>query len=256
MKKILSMGLLLTVFISCSKVEEFEKKSENIEKNTTDLSSKMDTTNENMDDMNQTMEGMDANAANLYRQMRQKESNDTRDKEWKILMDENTKYNQKRDSAKVYLENFEYQLWTNEGFDNEKVRTLLFQEAVDEFYRVLNDEFKQFKDVPRSLIDKSFNKNMAIYALAVELDAVHIDQALTLEKYPKVQRFSMLSIIEQALEKFNMGVELNDYERVVVSGDNEEVTRILLRARDIAFGNIDISINEGRSNRRSRRGRK
>lgn len=252
--------LSLTFLFSCSKVKELEDRTKNMEetmekmeKTTTSMSNtttqmkdtmgKMEQTTTGMSNtttqMSDTMDNMNENTTNMYLQIRQKEAADTRNKEMANLTDKYTDMGAKLTAGKKYFYSFEYQLWTGRGVDNEEYRNELIEEAMEEFYRMLNDLYSDYEAVSPVDIDSANIRTKAFYALATTMHFNNLHQVHNVKKYNKnnavqVEELSIYEILKSALAKYNnteTTLELTPAEVVAVRGFNIKITEALLNAR-------------------------
>src|SRR5688500_16525815 len=114
MRNLSSITLLCLLMSSaCSKLKEFEEKTDSMERTTRDMSS---TTNE-----------MKATTTTMYQQIRSKEAEDTRAKKFETLTNPEKDMGEKFTAASIYFKSFEFQLWNdNVKYEDAKSREILY----------------------------------------------------------------------------------------------------------------------------------
>ena len=230
MKSLLVL-MLLSSLVSCSKIKELEDRTENMETTMEDMEKTTGEMKDTTEEMNETMDNMNQNMSDMYYQVRQKESSDTRDKELRNLRDEYTDMGAKLTAAKKFFYAFEYQLWTGNGDDTEEFRHTLIEDALEEFYRFMADFHDGFSRTSPIDINKANVKTKAFYALATTMHFNNDKQITRAKKIDGMTLISIYDVIKNALEKYTAGTELNSYEQVVVRGGNYYITEDLLNAR-------------------------
>src|SRR6476659_3335992 len=106
--------LLLTT--ACSKVNQLDKRTENMEKSTEKVSAVTD-------DLKET-------TTIMYQQIRSKEAEDTRDEKFTILMNDEAEMGTRITAAGVYFKSMEFQLWNdNDTFDSPDALEVLYIDA-------------------------------------------------------------------------------------------------------------------------------
>lgn len=237
MKHLLAVLALPLVLASCSKVEELDKRTKSMESATSSMSG----TTKGMSD---TTDRMKEVTSEMYKQIRQKEAEDTRNKKLDILKDDSVDMGQKLTAASVMYKSFEYQLWTGKGFDSLEFREDLMLEAMDEFYRNISDVYSNLekKTCPllcKKRIDKisplklNNNDTRFFYALATTMhmnnsNQTHLFKTLNIQG---AEETSLYDIIKSALIKDKAGAYLTASEEVAVRGQNKEISLKLLDAR-------------------------
>lgn len=207
-------GLLLGV--SCSKVEELDKRTQSMEKST----EKVSTTTDEMKETTSVM----------YQQIRSKEAEDTRDEKFEILMSKEADFGTRITAAGVYYKSMEFQLHTQNGdYDNEENLKEFYLDAANEYTRRMCDLYEKI-NVNKMSPTKNDKMEMSFYALAV---AVHMNHSFhdLVAKSKKEDATSMYDLIKKALEKDHFGKKLKDHEEVLMAGINKEIMVELLRAR-------------------------
>ena len=237
MKAILFL-LVFTSFYSCSKIEELENRTESMDNSTKemkDITKEMsDTTkemNETTNDMQGTTEVMRENTEELLMLSRQGATSDLREKAKNVFLNKDRGMGDVLTAAKKYFYAFEYQVWNGRGEDTLEEREALLLNAMEEFYRLLNDLNKGYTAATPIEIESAGTANKAFYALATTMHFNNDKQASRVGKYEGVEEISMYDIIKSSLEKFNAGEQLHEYEQVVVLGENYRITENLLNAR-------------------------
>lgn len=228
MKKLITLALLSGTLIGCenplSTMGEMKDTTGDMSKTTSDMK-------ETMDKMNRTMSQMDINMANMYRQVRQKESEDTRSKQISILNDKKTDMGTKLTAAKKYYMAQEYQLWNGIGFDTKEYREIMILDAVEELYRYLTDYYSDYRSTSPVELEKANNGTKVFYAMATTLHFNNSNQELLAKTSPEVEKLSLLDLIKSALIKNYNHERLTEIEGVIVSGQNLKISEKLLNAR-------------------------
>lgn len=210
----------LSLAVSCSKVEKVEKNMDSMKAQTEQMSS-------TTDDMKETTTVM-------YQQIRSKEAEDTRNKKFIILKSKDEDFGSKIAAAAVYFKSFEYQLWSDQiEFDDKKTRDELILDGVNEFTRQASDLYSKIKTHKMSPVNsgKKHNDEMAFYALAATMHMNHHFQEELAENRPQIKLLSFYDIVKEALRKDSLGMTLNEYEEILVSGINKEIMIELIKAR-------------------------
>jgi hypothetical protein len=78
---------------------------------------------------------------------------------------------------------------------------------------------------------KKHNDEMAFYALAATMHMNHHFQEELAENRPQIKLLSFYDIVKEALRKDSLGMTLNEYEEILVSGINKEIMIELIKAR-------------------------
>lgn len=218
MKKLILPVSVLALFCSCSKIKKLEDNMDNMTSRTGQMSS--------------TTDEMKDTTSVMYQQVRSKEAEDTRNKKMTIIKDQNQKFGAKLAAAAVYFKSFEYQLWTGlSGYDNEKMKELLFIDATSEFTKQLTDiyDLVNVNKMSPTNDGKKYRMDQAFYSLAVTVHMNHHYQELKVPN--KDDRISMLKMIKTALEKDYIGSHLLEHEETLVAGPNKKMLIHLLGAR-------------------------
>ncbi len=216
----------LVLAVSCSKIQKFEDKTTSMEKTTKDMSS---TTHS----MSETTQDMKATTDTMYKQIRSKEAEDTRNKKFTILNDKTKDIGEKFAAAAIFYKSFEFQLWTATGNDDQHAREALFLDAANEFTRRMVDIHSKIevnKMDPTSL-GKNQSNEKAFYALAAAAHYNHHFQDQLVEKKKSVVKVSFYDILKEALLKDSRGEALADYHEILVSGANKQIAIDLIKAR-------------------------
>ena len=170
----------------------------------------------------------------MHDQVRIKEARDTRDKEFKSLIDPKNEVAAKLAHAGVFFKSMEYQLWTgNESFDNAEKRDKLILDAVKEFIR-LSSEIHGKIDVaklsPVKKFKKKNNMEFAFYALATAMhENNHYQEILHEDMDAEFELLSFYDIVKKAILKEELGGELKEYELEILSIRN--ILNDLVQAR-------------------------
>lgn len=239
MRKYLCTLMLPVVIVSCSKVEKLESQMDTMSSKTTNMS----TTTGEMKDTTETMKTM---TGLMFKEVRQKESKDTRVKELEIIRRADTEMGEKITSAAAYYKALEYQLWTGLEFDTVEYRNELMKEAMEELFRKLTDIYSSLQEKkcpvfcqkrikamsPISLKRKQVNER-SFYALATTLhiNNSHQENLFQTEIFSHASLVSAYDIITSALAKDSNQEYLEEWEMVVVRGENKEIAIELLKAR-------------------------
>jgi hypothetical protein len=209
----------LIILSACSKVQEFEKKTESMEKTTKQMSS---TTNE-----------MKSTTTTMYQQIRSKEAEDTRAKKFDSLLDEENNFGEKFTAAGVYFKSFEFQLWNaHVQYEDIKNREELYLDAANEFTRRLSDIYEKIDldSMSPTKTGKFHNEEMAFYSLSATLHFLHSYQQ-DLANKKEVESVSFYDLIKKALIKDLNHEELKEHEITLLSGMNKEMMIELIKAR-------------------------
>lgn len=190
-----------------------------------------DTTNK----MSQTTNTMNDTTGNMYPQIRTKESEDTRSKKMKIILDDSVAFGEKIAAAAVYYQSFEFQFWTNNGtYDTPEVRNKLFLDAMNEFYKRMSDIWDNIdiEDMsPTNTKQTKYNFDMAFYAMSVGMHMINHHQDHIQKTVGGFSQKSFYDLMTLALLKEDRAQELTDYEHVALSGVNRDISIALLKAR-------------------------
>jgi hypothetical protein len=206
--------LLLTT--ACSKVNELDKRTENMEKSTEKVSNVTD-------DLKET-------TTIMYQQIRSKEAEDTRDEKFEILMSKDAEMGTRITAAGVYFKSMEFQLWNdNDSFDNKDALDALYLDAANEFTRRMCDLYDKV-NVKKMSPTKTNEMEMSFYALAA---AIHMNHTFQDEvaKSKSFEAISMYDIIKKALLKDLNHKPLKEHEEILVNGINREIMIELIKAR-------------------------
>lgn len=207
-------GLLFTA--ACSKVEELDKRTQNMERST----EKVSTTTDEMKETTSVM----------YQQIRSKEAEDTRDEKFEILMNKEADFGTRITAAGVYYKSMEFQLHTQNGdFDNNENLKEFYLDAANEFTRRMCDLYEKI-NVKKMSPTKNDKMEMSFYALAVTMHMNHSFHDLV-AKSKQEDAVSMYDLIKKAIRKDAEGKRLNEHEEILMAGINKEIMIELLRAR-------------------------
>ncbi|MBT4793088.1 MAG: hypothetical protein HON90_16060 [Halobacteriovoraceae bacterium] len=214
----LALIILSLVFItSCGRVEELEKKTDNME-NT-------------MEKMDSTVDHMDSNMTSMYFQVRQSDFEEKRTKQMSILLNSNSGMGQKLAAAEKYFSAFEYQLWTNVGRDTLEYRNQMIAEALEEFYQLMGDIFNGYDVMSPTLLDDANPRTKAFYALATKIHSINIYQENLVAKSKGLKLISLFDVIQAGLQNERQDAPLEIVDEVILRGINQEVTEALINAR-------------------------
>lgn len=220
MKKSVTLLAVLALSISCSKVEKAEKN--------------MDTMKDKTNKMAATTDKMKDTTTIMYTQVRSKEAEDTRSKKFEILSSDEKGFGERLAAAAVYFKSFEFQFWTaNQEYDDKHTRDLLILDATNEFTKRICDLYEKIntkkmsptKDGKKHAFEQSF------YALAATMHMNHHFQDLLVDEKANVKSISFYDVLKSALNKESNGMNLNEGEKVLVSGINREIMIELVKAR-------------------------
>lgn len=216
MKK--SSVLLACLLLSgaCSKVKELDKRTQNMEKSTEKVSAVTD-------EMKET-------TTTMYKQIRSKEAEDTRDEKFGILMSKNADMGARITAAGVYFKSMEFQLWNNnETYDDHHARQSLFLDAANEFTRRMCDLYEKV-NTKRMSPTKDNKMEMSFYALAATLHMNHHFQDEVVKKGLS-KTTSFYDLMKSALIKDYHRQNVLEHEEVLVQGTNREIMIELIKAR-------------------------
>ncbi|MGE3610556.1 MAG: hypothetical protein AB7I27_13280 [Bacteriovoracaceae bacterium] len=209
----------LTLFASCSKIKDFESKTNNMEKSTSAVSQ----TTQDMKDVTTTM----------YQQIRNKESEETRNRKFAILNDDEVDAGAKFAAAAIYFKGFEFQLWTGTGADNKDFLYELYLDAANEFTRRMVDMYEQVNLEKMSPTNSGRKHAMetSFYALAGSMHLNHPYQE-DLARKLNIPTTSFYDLVKGALLKDHTNSEaLKPYEEVLTNGMYREIMIELVKAR-------------------------
>jgi hypothetical protein len=213
----MSLGFMALLFVvSCSKVQEIDKRTQSMERSTSDVST--------------TTESMKETTTIMYQQIRSKEAEDTRDEKFQILMSEEAGMGTRITAAGVYFKSMEFQLWNNnETYDNKEVIEDYYLDAANELTRRLTDLYEKI-NVKKMSPTKDNKMEMSFYALAAAMHMNHTFQD-ELAKSKNSEVVSMYDLIKKALIKERDHRILLSHEEVLMSGINKEIMINLIKAR-------------------------
>jgi hypothetical protein len=220
MKKPVVLLAVLTLSVSCSKVEKVEKNMDKMMQKTQQMSS--------------TTEEMKETHTIMYQQIRSKEAEDTRNKKFEILNSKDEDFGSKISAADVYFKSFEFQLWTaQKGFDDQHTRDVLLLDAANEFTMRICDIYNKLnlKKMSPTNDGKKHSAEMSFYALAATMHLNHHYQEELIDDKAGLKAISFYDIVKSALLKDSNGMAMTEYEEVLVSGLNKEIMTELVKAR-------------------------
>lgn len=220
MKQSALLLAVLSFSVACSKVDKAEKNMNDMKDNTVAMS--------------KTTDEMKDTTTIMYQQIRSKEAEDTRNKKFEILNDDDKGFGEKIAAAAVYFKSFEFQLWTaQKGFDDNHARDVLLLDAANEFTKRLCDLYEKInvKKMSPTKDGRAHRAEQAFYALAVTMHMNHHYQEELIDAKADVKGISFYDVMKKALEKDGNGENLKDYEEVLVSGINKEMMIELMKAR-------------------------
>ena len=215
MKKSVLILAVLSLSISCSKVNKMEKN--------------MDSMKAKIEQISSTTEEMKTTTVVIYQQ-----AEDTRNKKFNILNSADEQIGSKIAAAAVYFKSFEFQLWSaQKDFDNKHARDVLILDAVNEFTKRISDVYGKInlKKMSPTNDGKKHNAEQAFYALAATMHMNHHYQDELIDSNAEVQAISFYDIVKSALRKDSDGEAMTDYEEVLLSGMNKEIMVELIKAR-------------------------
>ncbi|MFL5784124.1 MAG: hypothetical protein ACJ76H_05915, partial [Bacteriovoracaceae bacterium] len=230
--KTLALALLPLCLLACSKVKKLD-----------DMASDTKNLQQTTADMSKNTEHMDV----MYRQVRSKETADTRLKEYNNLKSEDVMMQSKITSAAIYFMSQEYQLATYEELKGDhRVLNDLRRDTANDFTRKLGD---LFEDVDLDKLDptkspKHRNNEMMFNALAAGMHYIHDHQQYLAERM-HIPTVSVYDLVKNSLRKLKRetdarkagrgvdhGVVYENYERIFVTGKARQVMLIeLIKAR-------------------------
>jgi hypothetical protein len=212
--QILTISVLALQLVSCSKIKEFQKKT---------------------DKMAKTTRTMKKNTENLGQWSRAGETETKRNERFELILNSDTQMGTKLYAAGVYFKAFEFQLWSgSKDFDTLKFRDKMFFDAASEFFRRLSDLHPlvdNSKMSPTHTNTKRHNEEMAFYALAATLHMTHNFQDLLTEKNPDLKHVSFFELMIHALKKDFKNKKLEEYQEIFVNNVNKTISIDLLKAR-------------------------
>lgn len=220
MKKSVVLLAVLSLSVSCSKVEKAEKNMDQMKNKTEQMSA--------------TTDEMKETTTVMYQQIRSKEAEDTRNKKFEILTSKDEGFGAKIAAAAVYFKSFEYQLWTaQKGFDDAHARDVMLLDAANEFTKRMCDLYEKIntRKMSPTKDGRAHRDEQAFYALAVTMHMNHHYQEELVDSKISVQGISFYDVIKKAIDKDGYGQSLTDYEEVLVSGINKEIMIELIKAR-------------------------
>lgn len=208
------LAAFLVLSVACSKVQKIDKRTESMEKATTEVSA--------------TTESMKETTSIMYRQIRSKEAEDTREKKFQILMDDEADFGTRMNAAAVYFKSQEFQLWSYSEIESDDLKAY-YLDAANEFTRRMIDLSERIN--PKKLSPIRPNKmEMSFLALSVTMHMNHHfqEEAVKLKNQPTV---SFYDLIKKALMKEKEAKTLLAHEEVLLNGHNREVLIDLVKAR-------------------------
>lgn len=184
--------------------------------------------------MSETTESVRDIMAIMYQQQRSGDSLKNRHDAFSILLSETSLIRTKIMSAGMYLQAFEYQLFTDdELYDNQSVKLALYSSAAREFTSRVGDllDLVDTKKMNPLHLTQEQNHVVAFYALSVALHMNHHYQTELKKKKSNFQTASLYDLIKTALTKDLENSETEVHESTLVSGSNKDLMIELLRAR-------------------------
>ena len=208
--------LISFLMVACSKIKNFEERTNSMEKTTSQMST--------------MTEELKATATTVYQQQRSLEAETIREKKFEELLDENNDMGTRLVAASAYFKSFEFQLLTTEEL--KKQRSGLYLEATTEFTRRLSDLYRNVnvKKMGPTKIDHTNQAEGAFYALAAMMDQNHHFQESLADKN-KGAPISFYDLVTTAFENEKNGKRLAPHEEVLVAGINKEMIIELMKAR-------------------------
>lgn len=208
------LTLCLVLSVACSKVQKIDKRTESMERATTEVST--------------TTEAMKETTSVMYRQIRSKEAEDSREKKFQILMEDEADIGTRINAAAVYFKSLEFQLWSHSEIENNDIKSY-YLDAANEFSRRMIDLYERINTKKISPIRPS-KMEMSFYALSVTMHMNHHFQ----EEVTKIKNqgtVSFYDLVKKALLKDKELKNLEPHEEVLLNGQNREVLIELIKAR-------------------------
>lgn len=215
----------LLFVVSCSKIKELDKRTEKMENST--------------EQMSKTTDEMRDTTGTMYQQLRSKDAEETRDRQFRALLENKDGMGGRIKDAGIYFKAFEFQLWTGKGNDTQRHREALLLDAANEFVRSITDIYDGLNLKSMSPTKKEVNA-MSFYALAASMHSLSTFQEELVAANPKIKPISFYDIIKSALLKDNNNQPLKAYEEVLVSGMNKEIMIELVKARVDIIGALAL----------------
>ncbi len=222
MNKLVVLIALISLSVSCSKVEEAEK---------------------TMNTMKEQTIQMKDNTSVMYQQVRSKEAEDTRNKKFEIIRSEEEGFGSKLAAAAVYFKSFEFQLWTAaKDFDDNHMREVLLLDAANEFTRRMSDLYGKInvKKMNPTNDGKKYSSEMAFYAIAATMHFNHHFQDELIDSKASLKAISFYDVMKSALIKDYNLEPLTEYEEILVSNMNREIMIELIKARVDMFSALAL----------------
>jgi hypothetical protein len=216
MKTSLMILACLLFLAACSKVKELDKRTESMEKAT----GKMSSTTDDLKDTTTVM----------YRQIRSKESEATRETKFEILTKDDADMGTRVTAAGVYFRSMEFQLWNNNStFDDKDTLDVLYIDAANEFTRRMLDLYNKV-NVQSMSPTKNNKMESSFYALAA---TIHMNHSYQEERAAqmKAEPVSMYDLVKKALLKDANHKPLKEHEEILLNGINKEIMIELIKAR-------------------------
>jgi hypothetical protein len=218
--------------------------TQNMASNTKSMATTTQSMAQTTDQMNQQMEqlkaltnGMELTTNALYEALRQGNSVTIREQALDTMNQSKTQ-EKKILYAGIYMMAFEFQVWSNTGDDDEARRESLFQDLFIQLDKDLRNYMSSDKP---SLDPTSTNNNMMnLYAMAATLHMINPLQQQLVDNDPKIQLYSALTLIEDALQDnadLNNGkvqwTDLKPYQQEALSNLSDLQYILQLRANFI-----------------------
>lgn len=202
--------------VSCSKVNELDKRTENMERSTSNMKSSTDAIRDT--------------TITMYLQMRSKEAEDTREKNAEILVGDKANFGRRFKAAGVFFKSFEHQLWNyNSKFDTPEIRELLYTDAANELTKVVSDIYNHIHPSKMTPTDAN-EKEQTFYALAATIHFNHLSQETFASKNGTTP-VSTYDLVKEALVKERNKEKMKKYEDIFMAGINKEMMIELIKAR-------------------------
>lgn len=220
MTSMLALGLTLGTLASCSKLDDTAK---NAEKATINSGRAADSSTRAAKAAEESREEI-ANARLMQRSGSASESR----KEYLDEMMQMETLPMKVTNASKYVKAFEFQLWTGQKYDNKRYLDLLYEDAMEEFFRSLY-ELNGDKSLAKSnlsafkLMGKGKEQSLDIYALSLAMHGIHnVQDSIVNDKKILSKTTSIYDLIKNGLRaaqdvengKLALG-ELKEYEKTV-----------------------------------------
>lgn len=174
-------------------------------KTTNRLADTTDKMSDTTQDLSRKTEDMKNTTNELYDALRQGNALQLRREAWNSLLQAPSMFKKISEAAKYYM-SYEVQLWNQNGQDNDlNKRNILAQQATQEFFLEIEDLAPRngkvdVKAEPNTQdIHSDENLTASFNALAISMHQINRKQMTTLHQDEKLEKVSMLSLMEEAL---------------------------------------------------------